>query len=248
MRLSEIERLDKNDYNPPGGNFIIWPSSTIEKYKSKMRPLPGSSNYTYVIEKTARDNIEITILDPLVFKQDTKKPYFIGGLSLDLNEHRPEGTLQVRGISVHPAYRGRGIAKALYGLALLPKPTGLGAVLLSDFAQTPGGIQNWNSLSKIPGVEVTGLIQLPKQNSKDLTKMPRFEEVYEKILTDLLGKVGGFYFGESKYSYFYQVPVIMVGNKLEIPVKNSLLKIYPSNMELTDYVSYLMARYIGAEK
>lgn len=246
MRIQEIETLDKSDFNPGAGNFIIW-SGDIEKYKSRMRPLPGSSNYTYVIEKEA-DNIIITILDPEVFNQDIKKPYFIGEITVYSSEHRPAGTLQVRGIKVHPKYRGRGIAKALYGLVLLPKPTGLGKTLLSDYAQTPGGIQNWSSLSKIPGVEVTGLIQLPKQNSRDLARMPNLEKSYEEILTDLLSKVGGFYYGESYFNYFYEIPVTRVGKKLENAVKNSMLKIYPSNKQFTQYVSYLMAKYVGAQR
>lgn len=243
MRIQEIKTLDKRVFNPPSSQFTIR-ADRVEKYKSTMRPLLGGSNYTYVIEKPAGDNVEIIILDPKVLNQDIKNPYIIGAISLFSRQNTPPNTLQVRSIAVHPEYRGHGIAKALYGLSLLPKPDGLGATLLSDFSQTPGGMKNWLNLSKIPGVEVTGLIQIEKISLELLKKMPRIEQSRVNIMSDLLGKVGGFYFDENNYSYFYQIPVEMIGEKLENAVRNSMLKIYPDKDAL-GYHSYLLAKYVG---
>jgi len=244
--LSEIEEIPIGDYNPGADRFKLWPSEAAT-YKQIMKPLPGGSGLTYVT-KLKSDEIVIVILDPQNFS------YYVGELKLEQAKNTtPNNTWQASLISVHPKYRGQGIAKALYGLALLPKPAGLGLTLVSDSLQTPGGVRNWVSLSQIPGVTVTGLAVVRKIGKEDLKRFPNMERTYEKLMIDLLGKVGGFYYSKNQYSYFYQIPVHVVGSKLENAIKKSLIKIYPEGFDPEFPYKYalsgtlLMAKYEGGK-
>ena len=238
MRLYEIETIPGREYNPKAGEFQLWPE-TAQTYKQHMKPLPGGSGLTYVT--SGRDySRSIVILDPKNLN------YFVGELKLETADTIPNKTWQASLISVHPKYRGQGIAKALYGLALLPKPEGQGLTLISDSLQTPGGARNWASLSKIPGVEVTGLVAIRKIDLEKLAQSPTIQDNYEKIMVDLLGNVGGVYHSENRYHYFYQIPVSIVGSKLENAIKKSLIKIYPKGF-IMNHHSLLMATYGGIE-
>jgi GNAT superfamily N-acetyltransferase len=66
--------------------------------------------------------------------------------------HGPMKTWEVDSVAVEPKYRGRGIAKALYGIALsiLRLPVEAGQI------QTSYGQKMWLMLNSIPGVEVVG--------------------------------------------------------------------------------------------
>jgi len=62
---------------------------------------------------------------------------------------------------------------------------------------------------------------------------------------DLLETVGGFYHSENMYYYFYQIPVKLVGSKLENAINKSLIKIYPKGLVI-GHDTLLMAQYGGA--
>lgn len=238
MRLYEIETIPKSEYNPKGIDFKLWPE-TSQTYKQHMKPLPGGSGLTYVTG--GRDHTRtIVILDP------QNLSYYVGELRLETANTIPEKAWQASLINVHPKYRGQGIAKALYGLALLPKPEGMGLTLVSDALQTPGGARNWVSLSQISGVEVTGLVAVRKVDLEKLAQSPTVQDNYEKIMVDLLGEVGGFYHSENNQFYFYQIPVQVVGSKLENTIKKSLIKIYPKDF-IMHHHTLLMAQYGGGE-
>jgi len=236
MRLHEITTLPSNEYNPKASDFKIHPEVSKE-FKQIMKPLPGGSGLTYVVRSGNYSDIRITILDP----QDLS--YRVGTLTIDQGGSIPENTWQAVLINVHPKYRGQGIAKALYGLALLPKPEGLGLTLVSDASQTPGGARNWLSLSQIPGVEVTGLVivRIP-----DDPVPKHIAPSYENLINDLLGKIGAVYHSESEYYYFYEIPVDLVGEKLENIIKNSHIKIYPKGVVI-GHGTLLMAKYSGID-
>lgn len=231
MRLHEIESIPGREYNPKAGEFKLWPEDAVQ-YKQTMKPLPGGSGLTYVIVAKRT----IVILDPKNLN------YYVGELRLERANTIPDNTWQASLISVHPKYRGQGIAKALYGLALLPKPEGLGLTLVSDSIQTPGGVRNWTSLSQIQGVEVTGLVSVRKV---DMQKLPlETQSKYLETMTDLLETVGGFYHSENNQFYFYEIPVKLVGSKLENTIKKSLIKIYPKGLVI-GHNTLLMAQYEG---
>ncbi len=238
MRLCEIETIPGSEYNPKAGQFKLWPETSLE-FKQSMKPLPGGSGLTYVTS-SREYNKSIVILDPKNLN------YYVGEIRLEKARTIPDNTWQAVLISVHPKYRGQGIAKALYGLALLPKPEGMGLTLVSDSLQTPGGVRNWVSLSQISGVDVTGIVSVRKVDLQKLAQSPTTQDEYEKLMVDLLGEVGGFYYSENKDFYFYQIPVEVVGSNLENAIKKSLIKIYPKGLVI-GHGTLLMAQYGGGE-
>jgi GNAT superfamily N-acetyltransferase len=139
MRFFEIARIPQGDYGSPGTIDARIPDVEFKE-------LPGGSGMTYGINRE-NDLIEIMIVD------DNK---IVGELDI-VYTHGPAKTWSVDNVAVDPAYRGRGIAKALYGIALsiLRLPIEAGQL------QTRGGQQMWLMLNSIPGVEVVGYAQDP---------------------------------------------------------------------------------------
>lgn len=238
MKLNEIESIFKKDYDPKIKKFEISNEQFIKKVRASMKPLPGNDRYTYYISEMLNPYGSICIFDP------NDLSYFVGKLDVS-GQTFFKNTLRVMSIMVHPKYRGQGIAKSLYKLVLMPKPYGLGMTLMSDDTQTPGGKRNWVSISQIPGMEVTGLIKI----SKDFEHADEdVEDDSVKIITDLIGKVGGVYYADSQLNYYFQIPVTVSPTRLENSIKSSLIKIYPNVLKVSEfYNSYLMAKYVGGE-
>jgi GNAT superfamily N-acetyltransferase len=137
--VMEIARIPQGDYGSAG---------TIDTERVPdvdRKELPGGSGFTYGINQTDSDFMEI-----MMFDQDQ----IVGELDLSYTQG-PMKTWAVENIAVDPQHRGRGIAKALYGIALsiLRLPIEAGQI------QTRGGQQMWLMLNSIPGVEVVGSAQ-----------------------------------------------------------------------------------------
>jgi predicted GNAT family acetyltransferase len=139
MRFFEIARIPQGDFGTPG---TIAPNIPDVERKE----LPGGSGLTYGINRE-NDLMEIMIFD------DNK---IVGELDI-VYTRGPAKTWEVDTVTVDPQHRGRGIAKALYGIALsiLKLPIEAGQM------QTRHGQQMWLMLNSIPGVEVVGYAQDP---------------------------------------------------------------------------------------
>ena len=133
--VSEIARIPQGDYGDEGTL-----SPDIPQVKRKK--LPGGSGLTYGINKRDPEFMEIMIFDGdrLVGELDL-------GATLD-----PLETWRVESVVAAPEYKGRGIGKALYGIAL----SILKLTLEAGDTQTRHGQQMWLMLNSIPGVEVQG--------------------------------------------------------------------------------------------
>ena len=134
--VMEIARIPQGDYGTAG---------TIDTERVPdvdRKELPGGSGFTYGINQKDPDFMEI-----MLFDQDK----IVGELDLSYTQG-PMKTWSVENIAVDPQHRGRGIAKALYGIALsiLRLPVEAGQI------QTRGGQQMWLMLNSIPGVQVVG--------------------------------------------------------------------------------------------
>jgi GNAT superfamily N-acetyltransferase len=143
MRFFEIARVPQGDYGSAG---------TIDAERVpdvERKELPGGSGFTYGINQTDPEFMEIMMFD------DNK---IVGELDLSYTQG-PMKTWEVENIAVDPQQRGRGIAKALYGIALsiLKLPIEAGQM------QTKHGQAMWLMLNSIPGVEVVGYDQVPTQ-------------------------------------------------------------------------------------
>jgi GNAT superfamily N-acetyltransferase len=136
MRFFEIARVPQGDYGTAG---------TIDAERVpdvERKELPGGSGFTYGINQKDPEFMEIMMFD---------NDKIVG--ELDLADTRgPMKTWSVENLAVDPQHRGRGIAKALYGIALsiLKLPVEAGQL------QTGYGQKMWLMLNSIPGVEVVG--------------------------------------------------------------------------------------------
>jgi ribosomal protein S18 acetylase RimI-like enzyme len=133
--LFEIARIPQGDF---GDKDTLSPMPTKPKTKS----LPGGSQFSYAINKKDPEFMEIMIFDgdALVAEMDL-------GATLD-----PLKTWQVETIATDPDYRGQGLGKSLYGIAL----TILKLTVEAGATQTKHGQAMWLMLNSIPGVKVLG--------------------------------------------------------------------------------------------
>jgi GNAT superfamily N-acetyltransferase len=136
--------------------------------------------------------------------------------------------VRVDTITVDEDYRGRGIAKALYGIVL----TIMQVPLVAGNTQTPGGRRNWVSLASIPGVEIKGYVGL---ETYDLNS---------RNIDTVMGQLGGEHLGRAKDGeafFTFDVQPSTTGQELEAYVKTYLSKIYGKGQ----YNSGLYATWSG---
>lgn len=134
-----------------------------------------------------------------------------------------KNAMAVQSITVDPDYRGRGIGKALYGIAL----SILKIPLVAGDTQTPGGRRNWVSLSQIPGVKVKGYVAF---------SVPQFEDendIYKLRQQAVVRKIGGQYMGLGQmpygalYRYFsFDVSPNQSSRELEAAIKQKMISVY----------------------
>lgn len=271
LKLDEIERLHQYDYEGGKDELSIYQSPD----KKKLKPLPGGSGLLYAI-KADRDGTRqfIFIIDPQAVDTADKpvkhrvefdneyakrmrkwettkgrpKPMIVAKLSIEDFSSPIPNSVQVGSITVDEDYRGRGLAKALYGIVLaIMKKT-----LIAGGSQTPGGRRNWLSLTSIPGVEVKGFFQLdtddvdfnpndwPDIPGYDVAKNQREKEV--DAIHDTLMKLGGQFIGKSKYSEYWAFDVMPGNGELKPAVKTKLSQIYDEHGESP---TGLYARWTG---
>ena len=231
--ITEIERLARDEYT--GGRSSLYQSP---EYVSLVdtKPLPGTSGYVYSIEGKRYRSV-IRIYNP----QDKT---VIGALKLNevpAGEFPIQPTYQVHSITVDEAYRGKDIAKSLYGIAL----SIMHITLLAGEGQTPGGRQMWISLNKIPGVEVMGYMtiddtyfnEMPKGSSAaSIAAMPEKERTTRsqnvEKLQDIVMSLGGEYLGvitKSRYGgtqHVFTFPVTVGKSELINAIKSSPVGVY----------------------
>jgi len=133
--LFEIARI-------PQGDFGDADTLTAPKYNIEKKKLPGNAGFTYAVGKPNAEDLEI-----MIFDGDTL------AAELDLFHTRDvTDAWRVSTVAVNPEYRGRGLGKALYGIAL----SILQLTIEAGDTQTRHGQRMWLMLNSIPGVEVIG--------------------------------------------------------------------------------------------
>lgn len=233
--ITEIEKLSKTEFDPGPNAFRIELISS--QWFADAKPLNNLPQYTYYVKRDHNGSVFAYIFDP-------KNPnIFIGELSTHpywaMDNAERKAVYGTPMIQIHPNYKKQGIATELYKLVLLPPPKGEGITLLSDSAQTSGGAGVWASLvNRIPGVSVIGLLRMRKRDQYGDTEL--------EFYNHLFGELGANYYAQTNHYYFYWIPVRKMGRRLENAVKNSLVKIYPTE-NYRMYDSFLMARWMGEQ-
>jgi GNAT superfamily N-acetyltransferase len=227
--LIEIDRLQSQYFT--GGK------EELERYKApakkQLHPLPGGTDLQYSMDKNPH-GYYVTIVDPGL--PGITQPVVVANLSL-VDGVLPD-SVQVGMITVDEDYRGRGLAKALYGIVL----TIMKKTLISGSSQTPGGRRNWLSLAAIPGVEVKGLVLLSNRDTDTTVGDPksRYNKYVEKTI-DRVMELGGQFISRDKNYNYWAFDVVPGKGQLEPAVRNALSKLYGYDSD-----ALLMARWTGA--
>ena len=136
--VAEISRLPKSELGDWGKKGTL----ADPEQQPKKKPLPGGSKFSYAVDRTGKGDIEIMIFDGKTLAAE-----------MDLFDTQDfMKTWRVDTVVVDPDYRGQGLGKALYGIAL----SILKLTLEAGETQTRHGQQMWLMLNSIPGVEVVG--------------------------------------------------------------------------------------------
>jgi ribosomal protein S18 acetylase RimI-like enzyme len=217
--LTEIENMKQSHFR--GGKDTLDRFSTPGK--KHLRALPGGSGLMYSITYDSY----VHILDPGI--PGITKPSIVAGLYL--GKGVIPDSVQVGSITVDEDYRGRGLARALYGIVL----TIMKKTLISGDSQTPGGRRNWLSLASIPGVEIKGLLDLA---NSQLEKSRQVDNTIDQLMQ--LG--GQFVARDNNYTY-WAFDVVPGNGQLTPAVKNKLSKLYGY-----DSTNLLMATWTGGQQ
>jgi Putative amidoligase enzyme len=227
--LNEIEQISQQ--------FFTGGKDELERYKTpskkQLRPLPGGTDLMYSISNNSHGSY-VTIVDPGM--PGITRPTVVASLSL-VPGVLPD-SVQVGMITVDEDYRGRGLAKALYGIVL----TIMKKTLISGSSQTPGGRRNWLSLASIPGVEVKGLVALSNRDTDTTVGDPksRYNKYVEKTI-DRVMELGGQFISRDKYDNYWAFDVVPGKGQLQPAVRNALSKLYGYDSD-----ALLMAKWTGA--
>ena len=142
--LFEIARIPQSELDGWGDKDTLEPMTKPPKNR---KPLPGGSDYTYAVNRGDPEFLEI-----MIFDGDTLAAELDLFATLD-----PLKTWRVETVVTDPDYRGQGLGKALYGIAL----TILKLTIEAGETQTKFGQAMWLMLDSIPGVEVLGYAMEP---------------------------------------------------------------------------------------
>jgi GNAT superfamily N-acetyltransferase len=137
--LDEIARIPQSELGGWGDKDTLEPMTKPPKNR---KPLPGGSGLTYAVNRKDPEFMEI-----MIFDGDTLAAELDLFATLD-----PLKTWRVETVVTDPDYRGRGMGKALYGIAL----SILKLTIEAGEQQTKFGQAMWLMLDSIPGVEVLG--------------------------------------------------------------------------------------------
>jgi len=138
-QVKEIARIPQSELGGWGDKDTLEPMTKPPKNR---KPLPGGSGLTYAVNKKDPEFLEI-----MIFDGDTLAAELDLFATLD-----PLKTWRVETVVTDPDYRGRGMGKALYGIAL----SILKLTIEAGEQQTKFGQAMWLMLDSIPGVEVLG--------------------------------------------------------------------------------------------
>jgi ribosomal protein S18 acetylase RimI-like enzyme len=231
-KLTEIAAMPAHQF--AGGKDMLGMFQTPAK--KHLKPLPGGTDLQYAIVKgTHFYGTIVQIVDPGM--PGITRPQVVAVLNLDSSSL--PNTMQVGSITVDEDYRGRGLARALYGIVL----TIMQKNLVSGSSQTPGGRRNWMSLASIPGVEVQGLVRIPNQIfdlERTATASPQWRKYADRTMDQIM-ELGGQFHSKDNNSTYWLFDVVPGKGSLQPAVKNALSRLYGYDSD-----NLLLATWTGA--
>jgi len=158
MKLKELQSVEPKD----SLGMLSSKDAKLKKLEGNINPLPNS-NYYYAIVPSMGYGATGNEVDVCLLSPDKQ---LIGILTVQISED----TAYVTGLEIDKAWRNKGLATSLYGILLSIEHLDI----VSDSSQTPGGARTWVNLSKIPGVEVRGLVYNPTPEQIEMLRASKF--------------------------------------------------------------------------
>lgn len=189
MKLKELLSVEPKDSLGMLGSK----DAKLKKLEGNINPLPNS-NYFYAIVPSMSYGSKGTDKDVCLLSPDKQ---LIGILTVQI----AGDTAYVTGLEIDHAWRNKGLATSLYGILSSIEHFNI----VSDSSQTPSGARTWVSLSKIPGVEVRGLVYNPTPEQIEM--------------------LGASKFGGTSYTF----PVTLENNQL-VPAASAKTDLYSSTI------------------
>jgi hypothetical protein len=194
---------------------------TIPSMLNKLKPVPDDEDLRYgIIPRDEVGQYHVIIVN--------NSDQIIGDLALaPVKDFPMQPAYTVEFITVTEDYRGMGIGNLLYKIALRDQ----GIQLIAGESQTVGGRRNWISLSKTPGVTISGWgwVNVSEQANSN-PELVKIQKKFEKSMT----KAGATSLGVNKgpsntlsraiNKHWYLFPV-HAGEK-EFKAINNAIKIY----------------------
>lgn len=221
QQVNEIKRIPPNEY-AGGKNTLKMDDFIIQKRLENARFNLGNGLVA------AADGYGVEVFD-------LEKKLLVGRLYLhsDIVPGINQRCFRVETITTHEDYRGMGLGDKMYMLMILPPPKGLGTCIISGHAQTPAGRKNWIRLNQVPGVQVTGLIEV-------------YDKILDEQMIDAIMEQGCLYLGNfGNARHFFEFPVEQNADEMEASVKNAIAIYSDRSPDWGTTDIGLMARYVG---
>ena len=220
-----IVRIPKSEIFSQGKEYLDQLKSanpkTIPSMLNKLKPIPDDEDLRYgIIPRDEVGQYHVIIVN--------NSDQIIGDLALaPVKDFPMQPAYTVEFITVTEDYRGMGIGNLLYKIALRDQ----GIQLIAGESQTVGGRRNWISLSKTPGVTISGWgwVNVSEQANSN-PELVKIQKKFEKSMT----KAGATSLGVNKgpsntlsraiNKHWYLFPV-HAGEK-EFKAINNAIKIY----------------------
>jgi len=147
---------------------------TIPSMLNKLKPVPDDEDLRYgIIPRDEVGQYHVIIVN--------NSDQIIGDLALaPVKDFPMQPAYTVEFITVIEDYRGMGIGNLLYKIALRDQ----GIQLIAGESQTVGGRRNWISLSKTPGVTISGWgwVNVSEQANSN-PELVKIQKKFEKSMT-----------------------------------------------------------------
>lgn len=167
MKVNEIQKIPARNLHMvdkyQNSDFRYDGKTLLQITLNKAKPLPNSNYFYAKVPNVAAggfNNYEICLINP--------DKQVVGVLAFQ----QAERTAYVQGIEVAKKFRGQGLATSLYGILL----SVLKLNVISDSTQTPNGAKSWVKISKIPGVDVRGIVYNPTEEQAQALGATKYKE------------------------------------------------------------------------